>query len=133
MAREARYVLIDDIDGSPAKETVRFAIGPNSFEIDLKEQHLEEFDKDMAKWVQHARALPARRGEAGAATDGVNDAPLIRAWAKAEGVPVSARGRIPDAVRERYYVEMFRLETIGSDYNEPESVVGSTSYGKVGK
>lgn len=116
MAREARYILIDDIDGSPAKETIRFAVGRNNFEIDLKEQHLEEFDKDMSRWVRHAREMPSRKTEfAGTTLEGINDAPLIRAWAKEQGIPLSARGRIPDTVREQYYAEMFRLETSGAD------------------
>lgn len=118
MAREARYVLIDDIDGSPAKETVRFAVGRDYFEIDLKERHVEEFDADLSRWVKHARRLPSRAAESSAqAVGGVNDAPLIRAWAREHGMELATRGRIPAAIREQYYAEMFELETSRSDYS----------------
>jgi hypothetical protein len=39
MAREVIEQLVDDLDGSPAAETVSFGLDGLAFEIDLNEQH----------------------------------------------------------------------------------------------
>ncbi len=104
MATQARYILIDDIDGSNAKETVTFAVGRNYYEIDLSLQHLDEFNADLEKWIKHARRVTSRRsGRAGA---GANDAVKVRAWAEEQGIVLAKRGRIPSAVREQYQEAM---------------------------
>lgn len=100
--RQARYVLIDDIDGSPAKETVNFSVGKTQYEIDLSETHLEEFTADLSKWSSKARKVTGRRAKA-ASLGASGDAPLIRAWAAEKGIPISVRGRISASVREQYY------------------------------
>lgn len=101
--RQARYVLIDDIDKSPAAETLHFSVGKQQYEIDLSDEHLAEFHKDMERWISHARKV-ARRGRGG--VSGVaGDAAVIRAWAQEQGIPMSSRGRISAALRDRYYRE----------------------------
>lgn len=51
-------------------------------------------------------ALPTRPGPGGTrnnpSTPNRNDTATIRSWARRNGHPVSARGRIPDAVRDAY-------------------------------
>ncbi len=41
MARTTTVQLIDDIDGSQAAETVRFAVDGRTYEIDLSTEHAE--------------------------------------------------------------------------------------------
>lgn len=104
--RQARFVLIDDVDGSTAQETVFFAVGKQQYEIDLNGEHLQEFNRDLDRWLKHARKISSRRtGRVAVAAGGANDAPLIRAWAKERGTALSQRGRIPTSVREQYYAE----------------------------
>lgn len=39
MAQSVRLVLIDDVDGTEADQTVTFALDGESYEIDLNDQH----------------------------------------------------------------------------------------------
>jgi len=39
MAQSVRLVLIDDVDGTEADQTVTFALDGVSYEIDLNDQH----------------------------------------------------------------------------------------------
>ena len=66
MATKVLTTLQDDIDGSDASETVRFALDGVEWEIDL------------------------------------SDRKAVRKWAQANGIEVSARGRIPAEIVERY-------------------------------
>src|SRR5512144_1156826 len=55
----------DDLDGSPAVETVRFGYAGREYEIDLNEEHASHLDEALAPYVEHARAVNAvgpRRG-----------------------------------------------------------------------
>lgn len=99
MARKKQVVLLDDIDGSDATETVSFALDGVSYEIDLNKDNASEFRSHMEKWTTSARRTGgrARRG-----TGGSSDAKKIRAWAAENGYEVSERGRIPVEVREAY-------------------------------
>lgn len=107
MVKIVRYVLVDDIDGSPAQETVRFAVGRESYEIELNEVHLAQFHESMRRWIERARivgdfpAVPATESTPSRSPN----APEIRRWAAKRGIPVAARGRIPDSVRRQYYAE----------------------------
>ena len=103
MATKITVALEDDLDGGPADETVRFEPGGAQYEIDLNKKNARAFRKRLAPFVEHARnAGPGqRRGPAWTASSrqrGVD----IRAWAKAKGLPVSDRGRIPASVVEQY-------------------------------
>lgn len=100
MAQRVHIVLEDDIDGSDASETVSFSLDGVSYEMDLSEQNAQKLRDDMAQWVGHARRVGGRKAT-GKKTKGsaAND---IRAWALAQGMQVSARGRVSAEVREAY-------------------------------
>src|SRR4051794_41292409 len=83
MAQRVNVVLVDDIDGSDAAETVGFALDGVDYEIDLSEQHARELREAVSLYVGHARrtggrrrsggrrpAAPARGGRGGAAGPG---------------------------------------------------------------
>src|SRR5512135_2244784 len=56
----------DDLDGSPAVETVRFGYAGREYEIDLNEEHASHLDEALAPYVEHARpANGSRRGGGG--------------------------------------------------------------------
>ena len=100
MAQRVHIVLEDDIDGSEAAETVSFSLDGVSYEIDLSQANAGKLRDDLARWVGHARRVGGRKAagkkpKGGAAND-------IRAWALAQGMQVSARGRVPAEVREAY-------------------------------
>ena len=45
MATKVTTTLVDDLDGTEASETVRFAIGGKSYEIDLSAKNVKQLDK----------------------------------------------------------------------------------------
>jgi hypothetical protein len=103
MATKITVALEDDLDGGPASETVRFGLGGAQYEIDLNKKNARAFRKKLAPFVEHARkAGPGqRRGPARTASSRQRSVD-IRAWAKATGLPVSDRGRIPASVVDQY-------------------------------
>src|SRR5215471_15130197 len=104
MATRINVTLEDDLDGGPAAETVRFAIGGAEYEIDLNKKNAAAFRKKLAPFIEHARRAgrgPRRRGAGGSAA-GRERGAAIRAWANEQGIAVSARGRIPADVVEQY-------------------------------
>lgn len=95
--------VVDDFDGSPADQTVRFAFNGASYEIDLNREHFEEFAEAIQPYIKAGRKVGStrRRGNAGNPNQRLENA-KIRAWAKENGHNVSERGRIPAEVVEEY-------------------------------
>jgi len=106
MAQRTEVVWIDDVDGSVAETTILFSLEGVSYSIDLSASNAAALRADFGKWVDNARKVrrASAGGRRGAASGGaaVDDVPAIRAWAAANGVEVSPRGRIPAKVREAY-------------------------------
>lgn len=55
MAQVQRTVLVDDVDGGEAVETVRFGLDGVAYEIDLNEENAAALREGLATWVGHAR------------------------------------------------------------------------------
>ena len=106
MAQRVNVVLVDDIDGSDAIETVGFALDGVDYEIDLSENHAGELRDAVSTYVGFARRTGGRRKtgrRASASTDaGPVSAAEIRAWARENGWEVPERGRVSSDVREAY-------------------------------
>jgi hypothetical protein len=105
MAHKVEVLLIDDMDGSEAVETVSFGLDGADYEIDLSEKHASDLRSAlqpfMEKGRRHRGAGRRRRGPAGARRDRERSAE-IREWARQQGIEVSERGRIPQRVIEQY-------------------------------
>jgi hypothetical protein len=104
---------VDDFDGTNAAETVRFALDGRPYEIDLSKPNASELRRSLRPYVERARSVrqasgavrrnsgaPARRGGTGR-SEGY-DRVEVRAWAKANRVAVSPRGRIASEVVEKW-------------------------------
>lgn len=105
MAQRVQVLLVDDVDGSDADETVRFALDGVTYEVDLTKANAEKLRGDFATWVGHARrAGGRRRGGAnhGPARARRNDLGDVREWARQHGHKVSDRGRISAEVQAAY-------------------------------
>ncbi len=103
MAQKITVELQDDLDGGPADETVRFEVDGAEYEIDLSKKNAAAFRRKLAPFTDHARK--ARRGQrrrGGRTASSRERSGDIRAWAKDQGIAVSARGRIPASVVEQY-------------------------------
>lgn len=99
MAQKVQVILVDDVDGGSADETIRFAFEGASYEIDLSTAHADEFRAAVAPWLKAARKVS---GRVGSRTASSGDTSKIRAWAKSNGFTVSERGRISAEVRAAY-------------------------------
>jgi Lsr2 len=109
MAQKIQTLFIDDIDGSEAEGTVRFALDGSEYEIDLNAKHAEALRKSLARYVEAARRSsggstaarrPARSGRKAPAS-GLNTTE-VREWAKAQGIEVKDRGRVPAELVVRF-------------------------------
>jgi hypothetical protein len=94
MAQKVHIVLVDDLDGSDASQTVSFGLDGTSYAAALRDS--------LSGYVGHARKVgsSARRRKS-AATSGPG-ASEIREWAKANNMKVSDRGRVSAEVRQAY-------------------------------
>ena len=107
VAQKIQTLFIDDIDGSEAEGTVRFALDGAEYEIDLNAKHAEALRKALSRYVEAARRSggtaarrPARAARRSAAS-GLNTTE-VREWAKAQGIEVKDRGRVPAELVVRF-------------------------------
>lgn len=81
----------------------RFSIDGRDYEIDLCLKHSEKFDEAVGRFASHARKASARVARAKRRTAAHRKhSAQVRAWAKANGLEVSERGRIPADVVSKY-------------------------------
>ena len=110
MAQKTQVILVDDVDGSEANQTVTFALDGVSYEIDLNAHNAARLRDDFATWVGHARRSagrrsPAKRSSGGSSTTGAarkREIAAIREWGRANGWEVSDRGRLSADLEEAY-------------------------------
>lgn len=60
--QKVQIVLLDDLDGAAADETVTFGLDGNQFEIDLTAKHAADLRKHLSPYVEAARKVAGRRG-----------------------------------------------------------------------
>ena len=101
MATKVLRTLQDDIDGSEAVETVRFALDGVEWEIDLSERNANRLRNSLSDFMAHGRKVGGKRERKPASSNDI-DASVIRQWAEMNGIEISSRGRIPAEVVERY-------------------------------
>lgn len=111
MAKQTIIQMTDDLDGSEATQSIEFTVRGRSYTIDLNDANASDFDDALAPYIaaaQKARgAQPSRSGgrrpsapSQRASSDA--DPKQVRAWAEANGVAVSPRGRIKAEILAQY-------------------------------
>ncbi|MDR0366735.1 MAG: Lsr2 family protein [Bifidobacteriaceae bacterium] len=103
MAQHVQVLLVDDLDGSTAEETVTFGLDGVTYEIDLSGDHAEELRQGLANWLAVARRQTARQTKPRVRKPVDKETAKIRAWAREQGYDVSDRGRVPASIREAYH------------------------------
>ena len=108
MAQKVQVILVDDLDGGEAEESVSFSLDGVNYEIDLSSANAEALREAIAPWVGHARRISGRATRGRAATGGRSRAAAkadlgdVRAWARENGYQVSDRGRVSAEVMAAY-------------------------------
>lgn len=108
MAQRIVVANQDDIDGSPAVETISFGLDGVSYEIDLSARNaaalrtvLEGY-RAAGRRVGGVRKRPAHDARSGSTRTDPAQLAAIRDWARRHGFVVSPRGRVPQSVIEQY-------------------------------
>jgi hypothetical protein len=99
VAQKVQTLLVDDLDGTAANGTVRFGLDGTDYEIDLNTDHAQALRDALARYVGAGRRVSGAtrrqaRGGRKASANGVNTTE-VREWAKAQGMEVKDRGRVP--------------------------------------
>jgi hypothetical protein len=105
MARKVQVLLVDDLDGGEADETLSFSLDGATYEIDLSSVNAKKLRDSLQPFVDHAQKASAGRRRGATRTRGASSRERsadIRAWAKQRGIKVNERGRIPASVVEQY-------------------------------
>ncbi|MFB9378126.1 Lsr2 family protein [Kineococcus gynurae] len=102
MAQRTTVILTDDVDGGAADQTVRFGLDGVDYEIDLSDDNAETLRRAYGLYVEHGRRTGGRSVPAKPVAFTGVDNTAVRAWARAHGIEVPARGRIKQDVVDRY-------------------------------
>jgi hypothetical protein len=108
MAQKVVVSLVDDLDGGIAQETVQFSLDGKHYEIDLSDTNAAALRNTLATYIESARRpsgsrrLRAAPSPSSPSVDREQNQ-AIRDWARAKGMKVSDRGRIPSEVLTAYH------------------------------
>lgn len=111
VAQKVQVLLLDDLDGGEADETVTFALDGKTYEIDLTAANADKLRNVLEPYVTGGRRTGGRSGRgkgraastgSAGASGGNQDTAKIRAWAKENGYEVNDRGRVPAGIRQAY-------------------------------
>ncbi|MDF6043140.1 Lsr2 family protein [Streptomyces sp. JH14] len=106
MAQKVQVLLVDDLDGGEADETVTFALDGKTYEIDLTTTNADKLRGLLEPYTKGGRRTGGRaagtRGKGRAVPGGNKDTAEIRKWARENGHNVNDRGRVPAEIREAY-------------------------------
>lgn len=107
MAQKQITVYIDDLTGKPlaegVAETVSFGLDGVQYELDTDQKSAEKLRATLDQYVASGRRLGGPRGVASRRRKpSIADASEVRRWAVANGIEVSARGRVSAAVVAKY-------------------------------
>lgn len=102
MAQKLVVELIDDLDGSEAHQTVKFALDSTAYEVDLSDTNATELRSILGRFAEKARRTGGRKQAAAETRAAGPDTKAIRAWALAQGLQINPRGRVPEAIVQQY-------------------------------
>lgn len=105
MVQRVQVLLVDDIDGKEASETVSFALDGVSYEIDLTAENAATLRDSMSSWVGNARRAGGRKAtgkRAGSSVGRREDLNAVREWGRQNGFKVSDRGRVSGDLQAAY-------------------------------
>jgi Lsr2 len=98
-----RYVrqLVDDLDGTPAVEEIRFTVGSRRYLLHLSASNVAAFHATLEPWTTAAAKLAPVKSPRARTKESRDRAATIRAWAQRteatgpDGEKVAPNGRLP--------------------------------------
>lgn len=107
MAQRVQVILVDDLSGGEAEETVEFGLDGVTYEVDLSDENAKKLRDDLAPWIGVARRSGGRRqtrrrGGGGPTSATKEELARMRDWGREHGYKVSDRGRVSQEVQEAY-------------------------------
>lgn len=103
MAQMITTVLTDDLDGSPATETLSFGLDGKTYEIDLSADRALVLRESLSEYVNAARKSGSVKRPWAGERMSREEAQSIRAWSAQQGRQLAQRGRIPADVVSAYH------------------------------
>lgn len=97
-----RMITTSDLSGAEDAVTVSFAFGGSGYEIDLTDAERGDMEELLKPYMSKARLVGTKTARAGTRTTLPASTAAVRAWAKANGIKVSPRGRIPGHVMQAF-------------------------------
>ena len=101
MSSKVIVLLEDDFDGTKADETVEFGLDGVAYAIDLSDDNAKKLRGALDGYVSKARKVSGRRSSGRKAGSPIDNT-AVRAWAEANGIEVSKRGRISQDVVSQF-------------------------------
>jgi hypothetical protein len=111
MTQKVQVLLVDDLDGTEAHETVTFSLDGSTYEVDLNSTNAAQLRSVLTAYVNagrrraKAKAVNKSAGASSRSTISRERSQQIRAWAAETGVQLSERGRIPGHVIQAFDAE----------------------------
>lgn len=108
MAQRVQVILVDDVNGGEASETVEFALDGVTYEIDLNDENAARLREELAPWIGQARRSGGRRqtrrrsGGTSTPSGRSEDLAKMREWGRDNGFKVSSRGRVSQELQDAY-------------------------------
>jgi hypothetical protein len=99
VAQKVQVLLVDDVDGSEASESISFGFEGTNYELDLSDKNAQKLRDELA-WVKAARRTGDTRRPTKRSSNVDLKAP--RAWAASNKIQLSNRGRVSERVMDQY-------------------------------
>ncbi len=94
-------IIVDDITGETAHETVTFGLDGVEYAIDLTDANAHKLREHLHRWIEVSRRADTGR-PATVRTELQPSSDTLRRWARANGYTMSDRGRIPRPVLDAF-------------------------------
>jgi nucleoid-associated protein Lsr2 len=119
--QKIQTLLIDDLDGTEAITTTRFALDGVSYELDLNPHNDAALRNILEPYVGAARPVKGKpsmpKGRSGQKASTVPDGTAVRQWCATQGIDVRSRGRIPREIMMRYLSAQLAEDAVAAARN----------------
>ena len=108
MGTKKTIVLIDDLDGTPAAETIEFGLDGQLYSIELSSENADVLRRTVMAWADRGRQVGTPRRRHLARADpwrkhvSGQEGSVIRQWCNANGFHVGKRGPLPFGAVDAY-------------------------------